>query len=185
VGASCCEGTVPPPSAIPGADSQHTASVSARSIHEHFGFRTADTQNRPAIDRQPSMTGTRPRWRTATGIRAGSSEMPVEPLRYATACVSLKQPDKQKRASYLATKSARRTDDCAELCSLCRHREPRLGLVLCRKFPNVVSLTSTITRMIVPVKANGVLYRSETGEQVSQPMSSCSSGGPLRRSSAC
>ena len=39
---------------------------------------------------------------------------------------------------------------------------------------NVASLTSTITRMIVPVKANGVLYRSDTGEQVSQPMSKLS-----------
>ena len=55
VGASCCEG-LSPPSAIPGADSLHTASVSVQSIREHFGSRTADTQNRPAIDRQPSMT---------------------------------------------------------------------------------------------------------------------------------
>jgi hypothetical protein len=58
--------------------------------------RNADTQNRPAIDRQPSMTGTRLRWRTGTGIRVGSSEMPVEPPRYTTACGLLKQPDKQK-----------------------------------------------------------------------------------------
>jgi hypothetical protein len=45
------------------------------------------------------MTGTRLRWRTETGIRAGSSEMPVEPPRYTTACVLLKQPDKQKTPS--------------------------------------------------------------------------------------
>jgi hypothetical protein len=42
------------------------------------------------------MTGTRLRWRTVTETRAGSSEMPVEPRRYTTACVLLKQPDKQK-----------------------------------------------------------------------------------------
>jgi hypothetical protein len=47
------------------------------------------------------MTGTRPRWRTVTETRAGSSEMPVEPRRYTTACVLLKQPDKQKTARSL------------------------------------------------------------------------------------
>jgi len=97
VGASCCEG-LSPPSAIPGADSERTASVSAQSIREHFGSRTADIQNRPANGRQPSTTGTPLRWRTATEIRASSSEMPVEPRRYTTACAVLKQPDKQKPA---------------------------------------------------------------------------------------
>src|SRR5215469_8955000 len=38
----------------------------------------------------------------------------------------------------------------------------------------VASLISTITRRIVPVKANGDSYRSETGEQVSQPTSNVS-----------
>jgi hypothetical protein len=45
------------------------------------------------------MTGTRPRWRTVTETRAGSSEIPVEPRRYTTACVLLKQPDKQKTST--------------------------------------------------------------------------------------
>ena len=98
VGASYCE-ALSPPSAIPGDDKQHTASVSAQLIREHFGSRTAGTQNRPAIGRQPSMTGTRLRSRTVTEIRAGSSEMTVEPRRYTTACVLLKQPDKQKVVS--------------------------------------------------------------------------------------
>jgi hypothetical protein len=39
------------------------------------------------------------------------------------------------------------------------------------RFSNVASLTSNITLIISPVKANGDSYSSETGEQVSQPMS--------------
>ena len=46
------------------------------------------------------MTGTRLRSRTVTEIRAGSSEMTVEPRHYTTACVLLKQPDKQKPVNY-------------------------------------------------------------------------------------
>jgi len=117
VGASCCEG-LSPPSAIPGADSERTASVSAQSIREHFGSRTADIQNRPANGRQPSTTGTPLRWRTATEIRASSSEMPVEPRRYTTACAVLKQPDKQIVASGGAPKANKSGGDIPALVLL-------------------------------------------------------------------
>ena len=99
-GALCCEGLCPP-SAIPGADSERTASVPARSIREHSGSRTVDTQNRRANGRQPDKLGTPLRWRTVTGIRAGSSEMLGEARPYATSCGLLKQPDKQKTPSHI------------------------------------------------------------------------------------
>jgi len=95
VGALCCGGLCPP-SAIPDADSEHTASVPAQLIREHSGSRTADTQNRPANGRRPDRPGTPLRWRTVTGIRAGSSEMLGAARHYATSCGLLKQPAKQK-----------------------------------------------------------------------------------------
>ena len=95
VGASCCE-EPSPPSAIPGTDSQHTASASAQSIRGHCGSRTAGTQNRPANGSQTGTPGTPLRWRTVTGIRADSSEMLGAARLYTTPWGLLKQPDKQK-----------------------------------------------------------------------------------------
>src|ERR1019366_669047 len=59
------------------------------------GSRTADTQNRPANGRQSDMPGTPLRWRTVSGIRAGSSEMLDAARPNTTPCGLLKQPDKQ------------------------------------------------------------------------------------------
>ena len=101
VGALCCEALCPP-SAIPGADSEHTADVPAQSIREHSGSRTADTQNRPANGRQTDTLDTPLQWRTVTGIRAGSSEMLGAARTYTIPWGLLKQPDKQKISS-LAT----------------------------------------------------------------------------------
>jgi hypothetical protein len=94
-GASSCEGPSLP-SAIPDADSEHTASVPVQPIRVHSGCRTVDTQNRPANGRQPGTSGTQLQWRTVTGTRAGSSEMLGVPRPYTTPCGLLKQPDKQK-----------------------------------------------------------------------------------------
>jgi hypothetical protein len=94
-GASSCEGPSLP-SAIPDADSEHTASVPVQPIRVHSGCRTVDTQNRPANGRQPGTPGTQLRWQTVTGTRSGSSEMLGVPRPYTTPCGLLKQPDKQK-----------------------------------------------------------------------------------------
>ena len=96
-GASSCEGPSLP-SAIPDADSEHTASVPVQPIRVHSGCRTVDTQNRPANGRQPGTPGTQLRWQTVTGTRSGSSEMLGVPRPYTTPCGLLKQPDKQKAA---------------------------------------------------------------------------------------
>jgi len=95
-GASSCEGPSLP-SAIPDADSEHTASVPVQPIRVHSGCRTVDTQNRPANGRQPGTPGTQLRWQTVTGTRSGSSEMLGVPRPYTTPCGLLKQPDKQSR----------------------------------------------------------------------------------------
>jgi len=97
-GASSCEGPSLP-SAIPDADSEHTASVPVQPIRVHSGCRTVDTQNRPANGRQPGTPGTPLRWQTVTGTRSGSSEMLGVPRHYTTPCGLLKQPDKQKASS--------------------------------------------------------------------------------------
>ena len=97
-GVLCCEGLFLP-SAIPGADNEHTASVPALSIREHSRSCTVDTRNRPATGRQPDTLGMPPRWPAVTGIRASSSGMLDAARPYTTPCGLLKQPDKQKFAS--------------------------------------------------------------------------------------
>jgi hypothetical protein len=97
-GVLCCEGLFLP-SAIPGADNEHTASVPALSIREHSRSCTVDTRNRPATGWQPDTLGKPPRWRTVTGIRASSSGMLDAARPYTTPCGLLKQPDKQKTPS--------------------------------------------------------------------------------------
>jgi len=47
----------------------------------------------------PNTSSTPLRWQTLTGIHADSSEMLVGPRPYTTACVLLKQPDKQNACS--------------------------------------------------------------------------------------
>ena len=102
-GVLCCEGLFLP-SAIPGADNEHTASVPALSIREHSRSCTVDTRNRPATGWQPDTLGKPPRWRTVTGIRASSSGMLDAARPYTTPCGLLKQPDKQKITFFAALK---------------------------------------------------------------------------------
>jgi hypothetical protein len=72
------------PSARPGADTRRTATASVWSIHKRVGLHTANRRNRPAIDRPPNTVGRLLRWRTATGIRAASSELVAATPSYTT-----------------------------------------------------------------------------------------------------
>ena len=98
---SCYVG-LSPLSAKPGGDTRHTANVWV-SVHRHAGSRIADTRSHPASGRRPNTVGRLLRWQTSIGIRAKSWETAPEAFPYTTASGLLKQPDKQKLASAIAS----------------------------------------------------------------------------------
>src|SRR5439155_940234 len=96
---SCYAGSFRP-SAKLDADNRRTANAAVAPTRMLAFVRIVDKRSHRASDRQPSTAGTLHRWRTSSGTRARSSETAGETSAHTTGRGLLKQPYKQKPASW-------------------------------------------------------------------------------------